>query len=62
MDKGKAIILGSSLFFSFARDYYEEWETYDDKIKIVDVHLIDMCHMELFKDDTERDWGFIKGL
>ena len=50
------------MFFTFARDYFDDWEIHEDTIKIVDVHLIDMCHMELFKQDTDRDWGFIKGL
>jgi hypothetical protein len=56
------VIKGSSLFFTFARDYFDEWQQYDDTLKIVDVKLIDMCHMELLKEDTDRDWGFIKGL
>lgn len=37
-------------------------EEYDDKINIVSVTLIDLCHMELFKESDERDLGFIKGL
>lgn len=58
-EKGKAVILGSSLFFTFARDYYDESEKHEDKIKIIDVTLIDMCHMDV---SEERDWGFIKGI
>lgn len=57
-----AIILGSSLFFTFARDYYDTAEEIHDKIKVADVKLIDMCHMELLKEPTDKDWGFIKGL
>lgn len=60
--KGKSEILGSSLFFTCARDYFDKWEEHDNDIQIVDVHLIDMGHMELFDTDDQRDWGFIKGL
>ncbi|CDW79208.1 UNKNOWN [Stylonychia lemnae] len=58
----RAVILGSSLFFTFARDYYDEYELYDSQLKIVDVNLIDMCHMELMEKTEDKDWGFIKGL
>jgi len=58
-EKSKAVILGSSLFFTFARDYYDESDKYEEKLKIIDVTLIDMCHMDI---SDERDWGFIKGI
>ncbi len=59
IERGKAKILGSSLFFVCARDYYDEHEMYDDKLTIVSVSLIDLCHMEPFQNSSERDDGFI---
>lgn len=51
----------SSLFFVFARDYYDNWEYWEDKIKIVDVKWIDFGHMEELQVG-EIDEGLIKGL
>lgn len=53
------MILGSSLFFTFARDYYDETEDVQSTVKLVDVTLIDMCHMEITE---ERDEGFLTGI
>lgn len=60
--KGKAIILGSSLFFTFMRDLYDSCETADDYFDLVKVTLIDVGFMEILEDEDHRDWGFIKGL
>lgn len=54
-----ARIVGSSLFFVCARDYYE---VENDSIKVVQVYLIDLCHMEIFEEEGERDEGLILGL
>jgi len=54
-----ARIVGSSLFFVCARDYYEV-ET--DSIKVVSVYLIDLCHMDIFEEEGEKDEGLIHGL
>jgi hypothetical protein len=51
----------SSLFFVFARDYYDQWEYWDDKVKMIDVKWIDCGHME-FMEEGQRDEGLIKGL
>ena len=63
-EKGMCKIMGSSLFFVGARDYYDEADKYDGDIKIVNVTLIDFCHMELFKEGEtpKKDCGFIKGI
>eukprot|EP00347_Sterkiella_histriomuscorum_P016458 403353099 len=61
-NQSKAVIKGSSLFFTFARDYFDNFQDYESQLQIVDVHLIDMCHMDIIADEKERDWGFIKGL
>jgi hypothetical protein len=42
-----ARIVGSSFFFVCARDYYDEPI---DLIKIAEVYLIDLCHMDILKD------------
>eukprot|EP00347_Sterkiella_histriomuscorum_P018448 403345474 len=62
--KGRAIILGSSLFFTFARDYYEKAEEYDKELHIARVKLIDLCHVEHFNEEEEeqKDEGFILGV
>ncbi len=54
-----AKIVGSSLFFVCARDYYEST---DQSLKIVSVYLIDLCHMELFEEPGQKDEGLIHGL
>lgn len=59
-NKGKARIAGSSLFFVCARDYY--YETKNSSVKIASVYLIDLCHMEVFENEEERDMGFIHGM
>jgi|LauGreDrversion4_2_1035121.scaffolds.fasta_scaffold150675_2 hypothetical protein len=53
-----ARIVGSSFFFVCARDYYDEPI---DSIKIAEVYLIDLCHMDVLKDG-EKDEGFIQGI
>lgn len=58
-NQSQAKIVGSSLFFVCARDYYE---TEDESIKVVSVYLIDLCHMELFEEDGEKDEGLIHGI
>jgi len=58
-NSGVARIVGSSLFFVCARDYYEV-ET--DSIKVVSVYLIDLCHMDIFEEEGEKDEGLIHGL
>ncbi|CDW88793.1 UNKNOWN [Stylonychia lemnae] len=60
-EKGRAKILGSSLFFTFARDYYEQAEIFDNKLHIVRVKLIDLCHVEHLEDLDDKDDGFLKG-
>jgi len=54
-----ARIVGSSLFFVCARDYYE---VENDSIKVVKVYLLDLCHMDIFEEEGERDEGLILGL
>lgn len=60
--KGRAKIVGASLFFVCARDYYGEAEKYEESVSIVSVYLIDLCHMELFEKEGEKDEGFLLGL
>ena len=57
------VIKGSSLFFTFARDHFDDYKLFANRIRIVDVHWIDYCHMEVVENPPERgDRGFIKGL
>lgn len=61
-ENGKARIVGASLFFVCARDYFCEAEKYEDQIHIADVYLIDLCHMEIFEEENQEDEGFLLGL
>ncbi len=56
---GLARIVGASLFFVCARDYYEGDYPY---VKVAEVYLIDLCHMEIFESSSERDEGILLGL
>jgi hypothetical protein len=47
--RGIARIVGASLFFVCARDYYFSEDI--DKVRVVDVFLIDLCHLEYFDDE-----------
>ena len=60
-EKGKSRIVGSSLFFVCARDYYHSSEN-TDHLKVAEVYLIDLCHMELFEHSDEKDEGFLLGV
>ena len=40
------ITKSSSLFFVFSRDYYDDYEYWEKKLKIVDIKWIDFGHME----------------
>lgn len=55
-------IVGSSLFFVGARDYYHEADAYSQSIEILQVYLIDMGHMEVLTQEGEKDTGFLHGL
>jgi len=51
-EKGAAKIRGSSLFFTFARDFYENASELEKDLHIVRVTLIDLYHIEHFDDDV----------
>ena len=51
----------SSLFFVFSRDYYDDHEFWEDKVKIVDLKWIDCGHMEMLEEGV-KDEGLIKGV
>jgi hypothetical protein len=62
LQNGKARIVGASLFFVCSRDYFDKADDYKDRVVIADVYLIDLCHMEIFERDDQRDEGFLLGL
>lgn len=37
-------------------------EENNSEINVLDVYLIDLCHMEIFEKNGERDEGFMCGL
>ena len=55
------ITKSSSLFFVFSRDYYDDYEYWEKKLKIVDIKWIDFGHMERL-EPGQRDTGLIHGL
>ena len=49
------------MFFVFARDEFDSYKHWQNKINIVDVKLIDFGNMDIIEVE-ERDTGYIHGL